>query len=32
MQIDGSLGSDVNLLAIGMGIEGVWGSLKAPAI
>lgn len=32
MQIDGPLGSDTNLLAIGMGIEAVWGSLPAPAI
>lgn len=32
MEIDGPLGSDSNLLAIGMGIEAVWGSLKAPAI
>ncbi len=32
MQIDGPLGSDTNLLAIGMGIEAVWGSVKAPAI
>ena len=32
MQIDGPLGSDANLLAIGMGIEAVWGSVKAPAI
>ncbi len=32
MQIDGPLGSDINLLAIGMGIETVWGSVKAPAI
>jgi Asp-tRNA(Asn)/Glu-tRNA(Gln) amidotransferase A subunit family amidase len=32
MQIDGPLGSDSNLLAIGMGIEAVWGSVKAPAI
>jgi Asp-tRNA(Asn)/Glu-tRNA(Gln) amidotransferase A subunit family amidase len=32
MEIDGPLGSDTNLLAIGMGIEAVWGSVKAPAI
>jgi mandelamide amidase len=32
MQIDGPLGSDSNLLAIGMGIEAVWGSVKAPAV
>jgi Asp-tRNA(Asn)/Glu-tRNA(Gln) amidotransferase A subunit family amidase len=32
MEIDGPLGSDANLLAIGMGIEAVWGSVKAPAI
>ena len=32
MQIDGPLGSDTNLLAIGMAIEAVWGSVKAPAI
>lgn len=32
MEIDGPLGSDSNLLAIGMGIEAVWGSIKAPAI
>jgi mandelamide amidase len=32
MQIDGPLGSDTNLLAIGMAIEAVWGSLKAPAL
>lgn len=32
MQIDGPLGSDANLLAIGMGIEVVWGSVKAPAV
>jgi mandelamide amidase len=32
MEIDGPLGSDANLLAIGMAIEAVWGSLKAPAI
>jgi len=32
MEIDGPLGSDSNLLAIGMGIEAVWGSLKAPAV
>jgi Asp-tRNA(Asn)/Glu-tRNA(Gln) amidotransferase A subunit family amidase len=32
MQIDGPLGSDTNLLAIGMGIEALWGSLKAPAV
>lgn len=32
MEIDGPLGSDANLLAIGMAMEAVWGSLKAPAI
>jgi mandelamide amidase len=32
MQIDGPLGSDANLLAIGMGMEAVWGSVKAPVI
>jgi len=32
MEIDGPLGSDANLLAIGMGIEAVWGSVKAPQI
>jgi Asp-tRNA(Asn)/Glu-tRNA(Gln) amidotransferase A subunit family amidase len=32
MEIDGPLGSDTNLLAIGMAIETVWGSVKAPAI
>ena len=32
MQIDGPLGSDTNLLAIGMAIEAVWGSLQAPAL
>lgn len=32
MQIDGPLGSDTELLAIGMGMEAVWGPLKAPAI
>ncbi|MFY8079321.1 MAG: amidase family protein, partial [Limnohabitans sp.] len=32
MQIDGPLGSDANLLSIGMGIEEVWGPVKAPAI
>jgi len=32
MQIDGPLGSDTDLLSIGMGIEAVWGSVKAPAI
>lgn len=32
MEIDGPLGSDANLLAIGMAIEAVWGSVKAPAI
>jgi mandelamide amidase len=32
MEIDGPVGSDTNLLAIGMGIEAVWGSVKAPAI
>lgn len=32
MQIDGPLGSDANVLAIGMGIEAVWGSIKGPAI
>lgn len=30
MQIDGPLGSDANLLAIGMGIEALWGSIKMP--
>jgi mandelamide amidase len=32
MEIDGPLGSDANLLAIGMGIEAVWGSLAAPKV
>jgi mandelamide amidase len=32
MEIDGPLGSDANLLAIGMGIEAVWGSIQAPAV
>lgn len=32
MQIDGPQGSDANLLAIGMGIEVIWGSIKAPVI
>ncbi len=32
MQIDGPLSSDANLLSLGMGIEAVWGSIKAPAI
>jgi len=32
MQLDGPLGADANLLCIGMGIEGVWGSVKAPPI
>ena len=32
MQIDGPLGSDTHLLAIGMGIEAVWGSIKAPTV
>ncbi len=32
MEIDGPLGSDANLLAIGMAIEAVWGPLKAPAL
>lgn len=32
MEIDGPLGSDANLLAIGMAMEVVWGSVKAPAI
>lgn len=32
MEIDGPLGSDTNLLAIGMAMEAVWGSVKAPAI
>ncbi len=32
MEIDGPLGTDANLLSIGMGIESVWGSVKAPAI
>ena len=32
MEIDGKLGDDSNLLAIGMAIEAVWGSLPAPTI
>jgi indoleacetamide hydrolase len=32
MEIDGPLGSDTNLLAIGMAIEAVWGSLAAPKV
>jgi mandelamide amidase len=32
MEIDGPLGSDANLLAIGMAIEAVWGSVRAPAL
>jgi mandelamide amidase len=32
MEIDGPLGSDTNLLAIGMGIEAVWGALAAPKV
>ena len=32
MEIDGPLGSDANLLAIGMAMEVVWGSVKAPAL
>jgi mandelamide amidase len=32
MQIDGPLGTDANLLSIGVGIEEVWGSVRAPAI
>lgn len=32
MEIDGPLGSDANLLAIGMAIEAVWGSVKAPVV
>ncbi len=32
MEIDGPLGSDTNLLAIGMAIETVWGSLAAPKV
>jgi mandelamide amidase len=32
MQLDGPLGTDANLLSIGMGIEGVWGPVKAPAL
>lgn len=32
MQIDGPLGTDANLLAIGMGMEAIWGLLKAPAM
>ncbi len=32
MEIDGPLGSDNNLLAIGMGIEAVWGALAAPKV
>jgi len=32
MEIDGPLGTDTNLLSIGMAIEAVWGSLPAPTI
>jgi indoleacetamide hydrolase len=32
MEIDGPLGSDANLLAIGMAMEAVWGSVRAPAL
>ena len=32
VQFDGPLGSDTNLLAIGMAVEAVWGSVKAPTI
>lgn len=32
MEIDGPLGSDANLLAIGMAMEVVWGSVKPPAL
>jgi Asp-tRNA(Asn)/Glu-tRNA(Gln) amidotransferase A subunit family amidase len=32
MQLDGPLGSDANLLAIGMAIEIVWGSVRAPQV
>lgn len=32
MQIDGPLGSDTNLLSIGMGMEAVWGWIKSPAV
>ena len=32
MEIDGPLGSDANLLSIGMAMEAVWGSVKAPAV
>ncbi|TXI65617.1 MAG: indoleacetamide hydrolase [Limnohabitans sp.] len=32
MEIDGPLSSDANLLAIGMAIEAVWGSVKAPSV
>ena len=32
MQFDGPLGSDSNLLAIGMAVEIVWGAVKAPAL
>lgn len=32
MQMDGPLGTDANLLSIGMGIEAVWGSIKPPTI
>ena len=32
MQFDGPLGTDSNLLAIGMAVETVWGSVKAPAL
>ena len=32
MQFDGPLGSDTNLLAIGLAVEAVWGPMKAPTI
>ena len=32
MQFDGPLGSDTNLLAIGLAVEVVWGPVKAPTI
>lgn len=32
MQFDGPLGSDTNLLAIGLAVEALWGSVKAPSI
>ena len=32
MQLDGPLGTDANLLSLGMGIEAVWGLIRAPAI